>query len=152
MPFDPNYRCLLDAELRPMTDKESRIFIAIAMSSLEAREEMAEQSQAFQMLSKRLEYHEVEVDLGLIILISALCKSPGELVMWAYTLFLMQEGKSCVTLDDFMMGPFAMGVPTESAYEQAWDAQKIAGDERDDAGPAMLSADNWLDRLETWER
>lgn len=159
MPLCSTYRCLLDAEQRPMTPEESHIFMAIMMASPEGIQEMgrelAQKSQAFQILSKRLEFHNVNVELRLQILISSLCKTPGQVVMWVYTLFLMQEDRESVSFNDFcgeVNSPFAMGVPTDESYSTVWDAQKISRKDQKKAGEAVLTQDNWLDRLETWQR
>lgn len=74
----------------------------------------------------RLEAVNVPVSFALAAFLSSLCDSFGKVSMWVYTLAWMchrsnGEEQTLATWTGF----FPMGVPTEEAYNLAWDAQKV---------------------------
>jgi hypothetical protein len=93
------------------------------------------------VLIQRLTLTQAKYAPAVVMMAGILSNSPGDAVMWAYTLFLLAQHNNAVTLDDLIMGPFAEGFPTDEAKARIWDAQKKPG--------APLG--NLLDAKETWE-
>ena len=145
------YKGLLGTQTRPMTDEESRLFFALTTAEMESDEKainglhsfMAD-SLLFKVLQKRLESVGLDklVSKSLQMFVSAYADTPGQVVMWAFTLARMiEEHKRKVTLSDWTMR-FPMGMPTTEASDERWDAQK---------GHIMKQeCDNCLDDLDNW--
>lgn len=80
---------------------------------------------------------DVLVRLPAIILVSCFCRSPGDCVLWAYTLVVLtQQLGRAVRVPD-LAEAFPWGFPTEEGARLIWDAQKD-------------SEGNRLDRPESW--
>lgn len=63
-------------------------------------------------------------DMSTILFISSLCKTPGDAVLWAWTLWqLYLKLNTTVTLK-IVYEEFPMGFPTEEAGHEIWDNQK----------------------------
>ena len=152
----PLYMYTEPDETRAMTEDEGTMLITLTMVELSSPGvfDTAEQQKElkgfplFQILDDRLHRHGAEADTALKAMIIDLSKTPGVVVMWAYTLHRMQQelGRR-PTLVDFSTTYFPMGVPTEAAYSRMWDAQKLhtLGIDRVLPGP-----DNYIDYQEAW--
>lgn len=157
MGLPTDYRGLLGSETRPLNEEEMCIMMNM-MSSPEAVFNMIQALEEkgvhqFLILKKRLMFHNIEIDPRLLVFLSFLCRNPGQCVMWAYTLKCIRDEDGEVTMDNFCTKHFPMGIPEESVYEKVWDAQKISSEDREELGEegAMLTQDNWLDRVEVWQ-
>jgi hypothetical protein len=142
-------------ELRRMDDDEAKMLITVNFAPGFKEPMTAQQLLDFlsqdgktqlpfglAVLVQRLGLTQGKYSPAAVMLAAQLSVSPGESVMWAYTLFLLaQQNNNIVTLDDLIMGPFADGFPTDKAKARIWDAQKKPG--------APLG--NLLDAKETWE-
>ena len=82
----------------------------------------------------------VKISEALAVLIVSLCKSPGECVMWAYTLFRMSQKRDrFITIQEWTED-FPDGIPTDDEMRRIWKLQKSS----------VPGQDNLLDRKETW--
>lgn len=129
---------LLGCEVRPMTEDESKVFLTLMMSegtdAITNFDEGLREKEVFpyMVLVKRLEAYKklspkMEINTAVQILCGLLSDRPGTSVLWAYTLneIFVKIGKE-VTIEDWI-NEFPDGVPTESAYEKAWNSQKNGG-------------------------
>jgi hypothetical protein len=112
---------------RPMTENETKLFVNCMFADMQEYKDFStleEQAFAIQVLQKRLVYHEVKVSVPVGVFICSMSKTPGDLVMWAYTLFLIQKkNNKPVTMED-LSKEFPFGFPIEESYETVWDSQK----------------------------
>lgn len=152
--IDERYRCLLGAETRPMDEDETRTLTQLVLASCDAShdpvaawQKMQEEPQAplgLKIMAKRLEVWGVSFDPFLGMFVLCLCDRPGKIVLWCYTIGLMEKelGRP-PTIEDFSMRFFPMGVPTEEEYSRIWDDQKETVKDAEDGLEAPLG--NWLD-------
>jgi hypothetical protein len=86
---------------------------------------------ALKLISKRADFIGLKINAPAMIMLSTMCDTPGEAVMWLYALryhqartpHLQQNG---VTLEDFSR-LLISGWPSDAQLEALWDAQKIGG-------------------------
>lgn len=139
-----DYRGLLDAETQPLSEKDTRLFMSLTLTTGPMPDGMAnalKDSLGYQIVTGQLNNYRVPASWQLRVWLSAISDRPGVCVMWAYTVALLakdQPGE--VTMEDWTLA-FPWGVPTQFAIDKAWEAQKVY----DGKGP-----DNWLDRSEQW--
>lgn len=136
--------------LRPMTLKESEMFISLMMLEL-SEAPLTDELRAgfsYQIIASRLGTTGIPLDKlvsnPMIVLAGYLAGgNPGKLVMWAYTiktLFVLEKER--VTVEIFSRGKyFGWGVPSDKHIEAVWTAQKMKSED---------SLDNKLDTLEVW--
>lgn len=132
--------------MRQMTEAETKFLLQLLMIPLEKEAEFEEHVRStaprnfgYGVLSKRLEFHKVPVSQTAILFGMQSLKSPGELVILAWTFAkLYSTLKRKITIHD-LIDVWPDGVPNTDAPEaQAlWDLQK----NRD----ALIGADNLLD-------
>lgn len=143
-----DWKCLLGAQLAPMSQQTSETLIRLTFAKDDALleplvAELLSKSTCFGVLYKRLEAYGYKplVSTNAIIFLSSLCRNPAMAVMWGYTvgLLLEQNNWQRITLETICMGHFGMGFPQEDEYRRIWDEQKIPTDLR----PPML--DNYID-------
>jgi len=151
-----NYRCLIPqspGDKAPLTEEETKMYLQMFMaddtkvSSVWA-EATSESGKLF--LAKILENRLASVGMAdfvdpkLKFLCTYLSTSPGQIVMWAFTLALMAvEAKGKVGLKEFSeIDYFGFGVPTEEFSLSQWDKQKRSSEGH--------SSDNWLDSPSLW--
>lgn len=144
-------------DLRPLTPDETKVFIGLAIAGLSSDESGLDAPQPLsyfddkldgmpfplRVLLIKLEHTGLNYSPAAILFLGLISGTPGEAVMWAYTLFRASRDGNPLTLVGLTGepdSPFAMGVPTEKALHAAWDAQKEPG--------APLG--NALDRADTW--
>ena len=148
-----NYNGMLGLKVRPMTEVESRLFIILSITPEKVVESQREQMSdpkkipfVIAVLVSRLQ-DPLLVDLKTILLCSSFCRTPGQSVMWAFTLTRMLERKNWqrITIDDWV-NAFPMGIPIEEEQLKAWDAQKRTG------LPPRNMTDNLLDDVRLWPR
>lgn len=146
--------CLMDTTDRvPMKEATCLAMINLTGGEMQAKagdsryldaldKELVNKSLAYQILRSRLEAVESPVELAPSMLVASICRSPGEAVMWAFTLnkIACETGKP-VDLAALVQR-FPHGLPSEKAYSDTWDAQKEPG--------APLG--NAIDRMDEWPR
>ena len=153
----------------PLSETTSRVFLTLTM--LEAKgdtaaiQDIAGKLQSFpqfMILDKRLQAYSRYADripVQTRILCAFLCKSPGEAVMWAWTLHRMAADLEQAEQEDKLGLPyglvnihrwvqaFPMGAPDDDGYAGVWDQQKCLP--APDAG--SMSPDNLLDYPQLWK-
>lgn len=129
------------ADLRRMTDDESRGMIAICLRRelndpveftldhppheiFEDKEGLGPMPFPLAVLVKRLQRVGGVYSPAVVLWASLFCTTPGCSVMWAYALWLTHKNSGPVTLETLTMGPFSYGVPTIEALHRVWDSQK----------------------------
>jgi hypothetical protein len=137
---------LLDRKTEPMTEEQSRMFMTCVMADITGPDEEkdAKVREAFedhlgaQVFLRRLEVTGTEVSVPLTLFLLSMCKTPGDAVMWAYTVhaIAVTHGLDKVSTNE-LAEAFPMGFPTEESIEQAWGSQKKEGE------PAGNMVDNW---------
>lgn len=124
---------LRDYETRPMTSDESEFLMNLMMITTEIPMGEILAIPMCNLINQRLP-EGFEVDGKLLLLVGDLTKgSPGNGVMWAFTLY-----KNNVKNVDEFVNIFPYGFPTDEAYHECWNNQKYGGT-------------NILDRPETWK-
>jgi hypothetical protein len=143
-------------ELRPMTEGESKMLITLTLSGQSVAEfkepKTADQLEEFfsaheskmpfllAVLVGRLKLSKGKFSPDVVLLTAGLSSTPGEAVMWAYTLHLLAQQQN-IGINELVMGPFGDGFPTDKGIERIWDAQKNKD--------APLG--NLLDSIDTWK-
>lgn len=124
--------------LTKMTAEQTGLLTNImTMESVGAEFGDEEAGAFFQILKKRLEFHGVPCNRYVILFLCALCKTPGELVLYAYAIAcIYQKCAKEVGIHDVCFA-FAVGFPNDEEMSNAWADQKSDGV-------------NLLDQEETW--
>lgn len=137
-----------------MTQEESGMLMRCILNELSSgKEPTTEDDPVFKLpgelprllygcILARLNYAGVQITPGALMTVLAFdAKSPGDLVLWAYTIKCLaeKEAKTLISVDD-LIAAFPFGIPTEEARERIWTAQK------QDGAPGA----NWLDTKEAW--
>ena len=150
---------------RPMTSEESLTMLQIAFMAEEdpnaqllVYRDLLSKSQALQIIDARFRAcigEDVKFSPTLLIWLSALADRPGNAVLLVAVLaYMLEEGKE-LTLQNLCGSYFADGIPTQVAYQLAWDAQKRTDDNvhmfRDDEGKVSPFCDNVLDLAAAWK-
>jgi len=121
-------RGLLDSDLRPMSEEECEVFFHISIHRHKLPDDLWRQlREVFEvkLAIKRFECTGEPYDQALLVLFIQLCDTPAKVVMWCYTIHVLQSELGRVaTIDDIATGPFATGVPTGEAYDELWERQK----------------------------
>jgi len=153
------YYCLLEAKRVPMSEELTEAYIRTFMAGSkieEVRQNIVDDANGplgFRIMTHRLA-EGVEVESGAWFWAGFQCTSPGDAVMWAYTLSAISwlTGGQKITSDLLMMDDrlFAMGVPDLSNahgfiedIHAIWDAQKYRE-------PSRKGTDNFLDYPDFW--
>jgi len=143
-----DFKGLLGAPVRPLTQDESKMFIATSMKesqvSFEETDAMAASSLQYRIIRTRMMNMADRITPALAVFVASICDRPGNAVMWAYTLCCMaakKPDKEAVDIMDWTM-EFPTGVPTDEAYRAVWESQK-----GHNIGEKF---DNWLDNSENW--
>jgi hypothetical protein len=159
---------LTGAETSPMTEQESHYLVSLTFMEKSfdkgsgqeipgnAPPEVHEEFMShfpYAVLYKRLEvFGNVDkFSIPTLALCGLISKSPGDAVMWAYTLnyIYVASGVEQVDLLEFVKW-FPWGLPTEDARRKAWDAQK--GYTLATQGHKVSGIDNWVDNFANWPR
>lgn len=147
--YPVDYKCLLDVRTRQMTEEETRIMCMLMLSGPEQHaamlEQVRERSMAGAIVCSRLP-KEVEVAPSVLVFCASLCRTPGDAVMWAYTLSVAYwQHRQPVSMDHFATRMFPFGVPDSGGTvgQRAWEAQKGYNNN--------IECDNLLDVPAFWE-
>ena len=141
---------LLDVETEPLTEDNSHGFMKSIMAELalpnaegDAKvHAMLGDQPPYMIFMSRLQAAGGEINVPAMLFILSLVTSPGDCVMWAYTINLIHALKKragAVNISD-LTDFFPNGFPTEAGMQAAWDAQKDPGN----------SPDNKLDQAKYW--
>ena len=116
-----------------MDEETMKVLMALYMAEMQGDELPHEllETPEFRILESR---NPSKATYTVIAFCTCLCKTPAELVMWAYTLHRMGDDASLATL----VHKFPLGFPTPESYRQLWEDQKQEGC-------------NALDKQETWK-
>lgn len=118
---------LLGADIRPMTDTELGYLMQCSLAA--PLRGVADQAFANELgfqgkvMFARCKYHGVDIERGLLAFLCVISNSPAKLVMWVWTLH-NTEFNGVHTVEHWAMNLFPNGLPTEEAFQKAWDAQK----------------------------
>ncbi len=141
-------KSLLDAkEFRKMTHEEAELFIwatQVDFKPVEFSEELSKKlGFCAEVIYKRLRWANTKASQGVCGFLAFVSQgSPGNAVMWCYTLNrLYAKTKRMVTMEDFTYA-FPEGFPTEEELSSIWQGQK--------ADKPTQFTDNLLDNLATW--
>lgn len=112
---------------------------------------------SYRIADKRLAAHGVVTTPVVCALIASLCSNPAQIVLWCFTVAVVQSEKkiACVTLD-ILLGAFMDGVPTTEEYNRLWEMQKVTREQREAMQvsnppvPLHRFSDNWLDSGSVW--
>lgn len=145
-----NWKGLAEGKQSPLTKQQSEVLIHLTFATEEAAQEILDSMSdlfATQVFTKRLQAYNPKVleliDPKVIILVLSLCSSPGDCVMWAYTLvhLLSRRDWKPLMLDDWV-DAFPMGVPDKEESHRIWDHQK--------GWAHKIKVDNLLDDFGYW--
>jgi hypothetical protein len=153
-----------EGDIRPLTNDESQVFMTLLMAEQEAEKEpgglkpfdrqnmdnnrrpdvLKEMASGFgfRVFAARM-HPTTQLSQELFIFLLTTMKSPGEAVMWCYTLHRMfQAEQKLLTIGDWA-NEFPMGLPTREAMSKCWDYQK--------GGTHGLQTDNLIDQGDYWK-
>ena len=144
------FRGFLGCAVEAMDQKGSEVFLSLCMAEMNgdrahataAITDFEEKSWVFKVMISRLTaLSEAEISPWALMLIGSMLDTPAKAVLWAYTLDLIyvDNGRKEVTIDT-VTKHFPMGFPTEAAYCEIWNSQKMK-----DAPNG-----NWIDSLESY--
>jgi hypothetical protein len=138
-------KSLLDVpndERVPMTQEESEIFIKCCLAEKEKPDAPFEINDKtpflMRIMDSWLAHTETQVTFWTALFVAMLSRTPGDVVMWVYTLNLLQKknNKKVDTMD--LAIAFLWGFPTEEGRNKIWKSQKTE------------NGTNLLDKAETW--
>lgn len=150
---------LFGCKVRQMTHEESETFLTLLINELEKQDDyfkfinkQLQDDAVFQYLVmvNRLEAFKqnfsptLDIGIPVLVFLSSICDSPGQIVMWAHTLneMFVKLGHK-VTLSDFAK-EFPMGIPIDEEYRRVWDLQKRIPE------PGTIGGDNLIDDFTQW--
>jgi hypothetical protein len=115
-----------------MSDEDSQIFLTLCFVSEEDSNEMYNDvykaSGILKIFSSRAEYAGLKIDKKSSIMISVLCETPGEAVMYVYYLLYKAKQlglKNGITFNDLGEKIFPFGFFTKKTLDFYWDEQKV---------------------------
>lgn len=145
MPFPTDYRGLLGCDMRPATLDEKKFLLLLATSEMLGTKTPPQLSEIFtyRVASRRCAAQGIKAPSTVLSAIAALSSTPAVVVLWCYTLLLIElEGRKLTIPEVFPTTPDGKCmVPTDEAYKAIWEAQKITKSEERTIG----RTDNWLD-------
>lgn len=125
-----NYQAYYGTKSRPMTMDESKFFITLEFTPYERLNaefldhKSLKENLAFQILKGRLAEVGVTPEPKLLIWLTTLCKTPGDAVLWAFTVARRTVDLAhAYTFIDWIMD-FPLGPPTDQERKRVWDEQK----------------------------
>jgi len=152
-PLDPDLmQVFIVASMSSMSDKDPQSVDYVNPAAGDRALEPITQSMGFQILLSRLKPYGVKVSLWTVLFLAAACKTPGDAVLWAYTLTHMAKRNpgAIITIGKWT-DAFPMGLPNEEAKRAVWDAQKAHGNRHPGAATGrtdnLLDNHNWMELL-----
>jgi hypothetical protein len=150
----PSFLDLADGDVRQLSTDEMNVLVKLIFAEKNGRlkvisaknpewscPDITEARQIPILVGRLALYREpVLVSETLILFLGTLCKTPGECVLWAWTLAnLYSQRKTAITLERWCHA-FPTGIPTDAAKRRIWRMQKSP----------IKGEDNLLDKVETW--
>jgi len=131
------------AIMSPMSDQLARICFMMLMNP-EANIPELEESFIYRMLDSRLQCFTFKMSKPAKYFVSALCESPGDVVMYLTYLQYLASIRSRRDLDmEFVRNEFPVGFPGSEELHRLWLGQKVSRDHGSDNlldyGTAMKS-------------
>jgi hypothetical protein len=82
---------------------------------------------SFKIFTSRLQANGVKVSASCMLFILLECRTPGEAVLWAFTVYCanVRDGTKYGMLQ--FSEDFALGFPSRQYIQQVWESQKSAG-------------------------
>lgn len=114
-----------------MDDELSKVFITLCMIKDPEVDEMYKQLYALsplvQIIESRSNFVGLKIDKKTLILLSCICSTPGEAVMYIYYLLYKSKklGMKEMEFDKFSMDIFPFGFFTKESLDYHWDLQKV---------------------------
>lgn len=133
---------------RQLTEDESRIFMILMMISDDEVSKMYEEIQKASFISKiitsRAEYAGLKMDKKTAIMLSIICQTPGEAVMYVYYLLYKAKQLGVKEIDFETLGKsiFPWGFFSEETLNLFWDEQKIKKKNTDPGTDNLLDYSN----------
>lgn len=112
----------------PMSEEVAYLMMNLILGSDISKE--GRQSFLFRLINKRVEVmHSYILEDKAALMISAVCKSPGEAVMYCNYLQWKSDERHLpvITINDICMNIFPFGFFSHESLEKAWTNQKIGG-------------------------
>jgi hypothetical protein len=136
----------------PMTQEQSMMFMNLTMMDMndiipEEMQRLVNESPICRIADASMKGAGVSATVTVMLWMSVISNgSPGNAVLWAYTLchIAEKEGDKTVTWDH-LVRHFPTGFPTETTLRKCWDGQKRRADF------AKGLSDNKMDSPEYWE-
>ena len=126
----------------PLNQDQFKIFMVLLTIDKEKLDELynADGNPRLHLIKGRLESLHYMLDEKTQIMLSFIAQTPGDMVMYIYYLAYKakQKNKDIITFDDFV-DIFPMGYFNKKQLDQAWDAQKIGGQNLLDYPEASIS-------------
>jgi hypothetical protein len=126
----------------PLNRDQFQIFIILMDIDKDKLEELynSNGNPMLQLIRGRLEALTYDIDKKTQIMLSFITHTPGDAVMYIYYLAYKakQRNKDIITFDDFIV-IFPMGYFSKKQLDEAWDAQKIEGQNLLDYPEASIS-------------
>ena len=139
------------SDRNPFTDEQAQLFLAVcAMEMGELKPEakdLVTKDPICRIAQGRMNFAKVKATVPTLLWISIICEgSPGNAVIWAYTLcdIAEKEGDEPINLTT-LTKYFPNGYPTEDTKRKCWEGQKRTPD----MGKGIT--DNKMDSPEYWE-
>ena len=147
---------------KELNEEEAKIIASILLSNdskfdveITSKDPDIANVSGFQIFLKRLEgLTDLKITRGALICIGIHFENPGQAVMYAYYLNRKCEPNTTVTVDTITKKLFPWGMISNKQHEELWDAQKLVGDEIEQAEVLERygAYDNLLDYKLTWEK
>lgn len=126
----------------PMEPTDTQTFFACSIrEDEEALRVILKDAFAYKVFEARAKHFGLVTTPGLAAFIVSMCKSPGEVVMWAVVLRRMQVTHGGPVTIDKLCSVFPFGFPSRQDMGNLWDQQKFP------AGQQPIGPDNILDHL-----
>lgn len=121
-------------KLKPMSEEMTLLFINCMLGektedtqTMSAVFDEALKHPALRIINNRLRAVNADVSPAAQLFCAAMCTTPGDAAMWAYTLNAMAR-TGCKRADmDMLANTFPCGFPGREELDSAWDAQKDPG-------------------------
>jgi len=125
----------------PLSPDQFRVFMTLLTIDDKEVEDLYEKTGGIRMIIEgRLGALNYTLDKKTQIMLSFIAETPGDAVMYVYYLAYKakDKNKDIITFDDFV-DIFPMGYFTKKQLDDAWDAQKIGGQNLLDYPEASMS-------------
>lgn len=134
------HRGLLGCLTQPLSEEETKLFLRLTIWERDKAEipPTLHTDTGWRMVSGYDKAMGLKANPYLLIWITVLCRSPGQVAMWMHTLAVLKAEKklTTVTLEDWTWA-FPDGIPTEAEHRRVWDLHKAQTEGRAFAKPGL---------------